>query len=195
MGALWSVCIPLQHIKVIRQKYPAVHRFSGRLAILASFSLGLSGMLFSPLKLAYTAPLFHIHRLRIGTGNQKYTILAWPSFESGIWILGGIFLILSILTIQSARAKRYEEHRKWAKILTLTGYIVPLQRVFMLVLNVLGFGILPQLSKNQKEFFNCPDTLSVSAKSAAEKAGFAWTTWTAAVMMITYTVRMKQVKK
>lgn len=191
MGALWCVCIPLQHIKSIRQKYPALHRYSGRLAILASFSLAISGILFSPLKLAYTAPTFHIHRLRIGYGDEKRTVLAWPTFDFGIWILGGAFLFPTLFTIQTARAKKYKEHQKWAKLLTIIGYIVPLQRVFMLFLNVLAFGILPHLSPSQKSFFGCSDNLSVSAKAAAEKAGFAWTAWTAAVVMMTYSIRIK----
>ncbi|PWN36505.1 uncharacterized protein FA14DRAFT_186718 [Meira miltonrushii] len=169
----------------------AMGALCGRLAILASFSLGISGILFSPLKLAYTAPTFHIHKLRIGYGDQKYTVLAWPTFDFGIWILGGAFLIPTLFTIQTARAKKFREHQQWAKLLTIIGYIVPLQRVFMLFLNVLAFGILPHLSSAQKSFFGCPDSLSVPAKAAAEKAGFAWTSWTAAVVMMTYSVRIK----
>lgn len=148
-------------------------------------------MLFSPYKLVFTAPAFHLHRLRVGFDDQKYTILFWPSFDFGIWIIGPAFLIPAFFTIKTARAKKFEDHRYWAKVLTIFGYVVPLQRVFMILLNIVGFGILPYLTPAQKSFFGCPDDLSISAKSAAEKAGFAWTTWASAIVMITYTIKIK----
>lgn len=190
MGTLWCIGIPLQHNQSIRQSFPVIHRICGRMTILASFSLAISGLLFSPYKMAYSAPLFHLHRFKI---NQR-TILAWPTFDLGVWILGALFFVPTLKTIQTARAKRFEEHRYWAKMLTVTGYVVPLQRVFLLLINFLGFGILPHLSPSQKSFLGCPDTLSISAKSAAEKAAFAWTTWAAAVCMISYTIRIKTTK-
>lgn len=183
-GSLWCVLIPLQYVRRLRAKYPAVHRWSGRLTILLSFVLSTTGLLMSPRKLIYTHPnTWHIHRLRLGPGKSGVTVLVWPTFEALSFLIGGLLAYTAYNTLYYARRRDYAKHRVWAEMCTLVGQVVPLQRVCMLPVSLAG-SLTPLLSASQQKFLRVPT--DVVGKAAAERAAFAWTAWTSFALIITF---------
>jgi hypothetical protein len=112
--------------------------------------------------------------------------MAWPTFDLALYFLGPALAYSAYKTIALARAKRFAEHRRYAIICTAIGYVVPLQRVPMLLLPLLSFG-LSCLTDEQRAFLRVPT--SVVAKAEAEKAAFALTAWGASAVAGIYLIR------
>lgn len=183
-GTIWCVSIPVQYVRRLRVKYPAVHRWSGRLTILMSFVLSATGLLMGPRKLSYTHPsIWHIHRLRLGSGQAGVTVMAWPTFEALTTIIGVLLAFTAYKTLYYARTRDYATHRVWAEMCTLIGQVVPLQRVCMLFVGLAGL-IVPLLSAKQQAFFHVPTDLV--GKAGAEQAAFAWTGWASFGLIMTF---------
>lgn len=182
--AIWCVSIPLQFVRRLRTKYPAVHRWSGRASIFTSLVLSLTGLLMAPRKLSYThLNVWHIHQLRIGSHGTGIPIMAWPTFEVSTTIIALLLVVTSYNTWYYARTRDYATHRLWAELCTVVGYTVPLQRAFMLVIALLG-TITPVFTPAQRAFLRIPTDMP--AKSDAERAAFAWTAFAAAVTSTAY---------
>lgn len=181
--SLWCIGIPLQHSKRIRQRFPSVHRWSGRLTIMCSFTLAVTGMIFSPRKLAYSAPTFHLHSLQLGAGPRPVTVLVWPTFDALLWWIGPLLGLSAYKTVTLARAKDFVSHKRWAMACTMVGYVVPLQRVGILFVEIVA-AVLPHLTADQRAFLRCPE--DVVGKAQAEKAAFALTGWGALAVICAY---------
>jgi uncharacterized membrane protein len=186
-GGVWCALMPFQHVKSLRRKYPEIHRWSGRIVIALTLTLSISSMTFGPKNLMFSASTTYVHKLKVGI-NQPITILAWPSFRMLVWVISPTLIISALQTIRTARAKKYEQHQYWASITTLVGYMIPMQRVMMLVLSVIG-AHLHYLSPEQRAFFHIPkDNAHIIEKSQAERAAFSLTAWASTVFMLTWSI-------
>lgn len=171
---VWCIIYPLQHVRRIRVQRPKVHRILGYTAATLSLILTISGLALPLRRLSYSHPnFFHLHTLRIG-GPKTRPLLAWPTFDAALPIIGILLPWTLFHTIKHARAKQFVEHQRWATLHTLVGYIVPLQRAYIVAFQ-LGGHILFHLPQHLK------DKIAVPVKGpeawAAEQASFALTTW------------------
>ncbi|MEH6834790.1 DUF2306 domain-containing protein [Falsihalocynthiibacter arcticus] len=91
-GAAITVLVPLQLIPSLRQRLPALHRWSGRLIILAAIVTAIGGLVYIPLR---------------GTiGGMPMNI--------GFSLYGVLVLLTAVQTIRYARARRFADHNAWA---------------------------------------------------------------------------------
>jgi hypothetical protein len=91
-GAAITVLVPLQLVPSLRLRLPTLHRWSGRLIILAGIAAAVGGLVYIPLR---------------GTiGGMPMNI--------GFSLYGVLVLITALQTIRYARARRIAEHNAWA---------------------------------------------------------------------------------
>lgn len=91
-GAAMTALVPLQLIPSIRRRLPAMHRWSGRLIIIAAVATGVGGLIYIPLR---------------GT-------IGGTPMNIGFSIYGLLVLLTAFKTIRYARARRIGEHNAWA---------------------------------------------------------------------------------
>lgn len=91
-GAVITVLVPLQLISALRRRLPGLHRWSGRLIILAALATALGGLIYIPLR---------------GT-------IGGPLMDVGFSIYGALMLLAAAQTILHARARRIVTHNEWA---------------------------------------------------------------------------------
>ena len=91
-GALLLVLGPIQLVRQVRAKAPAVHRWIGRLYALAAFLAGVGGLTFIALK---------------GTvGGLPMTV--------GFTAYGALMVLAAVQTVRHAMARNIDVHRAWA---------------------------------------------------------------------------------
>ena len=91
-GAAITALVPLQLIPLYRQRLPALHRWSGRIIIIAAVVTAVGGLVYIPLR---------------GTiGGMPMNI--------GFSIYGVLVLLTALQTIRHARARRFADHNTWA---------------------------------------------------------------------------------
>ncbi|MEM1360104.1 MAG: DUF2306 domain-containing protein [Pseudomonadota bacterium] len=91
-GGLITGLAPLQLLGIVRRRWPAIHRWSGRVLVCLAALTGVSG-------LTYIA-------LRGTIGGLDMSL----SFS-----LNGVLMILcAVQTIRFARRRRFDRHRRWA---------------------------------------------------------------------------------
>ncbi|KJK79868.1 hypothetical protein H634G_04107 [Metarhizium anisopliae BRIP 53293] len=147
---VWCVAIPLQHIDGLRMKWPIFHRINGYTALTASLIQSISGVLFLIYGYAYTHQnLLHIHYLCIR--GKWIPPFLWPTFEAGLWVYAPIFVFTLARTVQTARSRNLAQHRKWAVLHTIAGYVIAINRLNLTVLLVFG-DILTWLPARTREF-------------------------------------------
>ena len=98
-GALFMVLGPLQFVRVLRSRYPQVHRWCGRIFLTASAVVGVSG-----LTLAFGKT--------IGGVDEKAAIVLFGSF----------FLIALVKALWHALRREFAQHREWM----IRGYAIGL---------------------------------------------------------------------
>ncbi|WP_245541116.1 DUF2306 domain-containing protein [Yoonia vestfoldensis] len=92
LGALITLLVPLQLIRPLRARLPALHRWTGRLVTLAAGITALGG-------LAYIA-------LRGTIGGAV--------MDAGFTLYGALMLLAAVQTYRHARARRLDQHNAWA---------------------------------------------------------------------------------
>jgi hypothetical protein len=91
-GAAITVLVPIQLITSLRLRLPVLHRWSGRLIILAAVVTAIGGLVYIPLR---------------GTiGGMPMNI--------GFSLYGVMVLLTALQTIRYARARRIADHNAWA---------------------------------------------------------------------------------
>jgi uncharacterized membrane protein len=96
---LFMVLGPLQFVRSLRTKYPRLHRWSGRIFLLASMVVGVTG-----LRLAFGKT--------IGGVDEK----------AAITLFGSFFLIALAIALRHAIRREFAQHREWM----IRGYAIGL---------------------------------------------------------------------
>lgn len=137
-GAICMLLGPLQFIPSLRQKYPAIHRWSGRTYVVTGLLSGVFGLVFIGLK----------GGLLVGGYNMG---LAFTS-------AGLCFGYCALKLYLEARAGNFVAHRNWA-IRSYGQALSPmLYRYWYVVIAVLGWFDLEEAAKNgcNQETGLCP---------------------------------------
>jgi hypothetical protein len=192
-AVLWCAAIPTQHVKRFRRNHIVLHRWIGRLLVLISILLALTGVYFSVTDLSMSSDVWHVHTLKWGTDpDTALTYLAWPSFRLWALTIGASLAPAAYMTYRYARKGDIVNHQRWAEITTYMGYTVPMERV-MIGINFLIGVVLNYLPSHVRTSLRVPDTLQ--AKHEAEKASFAFTVWSASTIILTYIVVQSRKKQ
>src|SRR5438309_2865847 len=96
---LFMVLGPLQFVRGLRAKHPAVHRWSGRIFLTASAVIGTTGLTMAA-------------RGTIGGADEK----------AAIFLFGGLFLIALAKALWHAMRREFAQHREWM----IRGYAIGL---------------------------------------------------------------------
>lgn len=91
-GAAITVLAPLQLVGPIRRRWPAVHRWSGRVLAVSAGAAALAGLFFIAAR---------------GT-------VGGPMMDAAFTSYGGLMLLAAVQTVRHARARRFDRHRDWA---------------------------------------------------------------------------------
>lgn len=89
-GSVFLALAPLQFVRGLRENHPVLHRWSGRVLLLAALPTGLTGILL---------------QLRSPYGGA-------PAL-SAILVAGSLFLGAAVLAYQAIRRRDMERHREW----------------------------------------------------------------------------------
>ncbi|MEO1640580.1 MAG: DUF2306 domain-containing protein [Pseudomonadota bacterium] len=92
LGAVITLLVPLQLVRGIRTRWPALHRLSGRIIVISAIISALGGLFF------------------IAT---RGTIGGWP-MDVGFTLYGLFMLLAAAQTIRHARAGQIAAHNAWA---------------------------------------------------------------------------------
>ena len=92
-GAAITVLVPLQLIPSLRLRLPALHRWSGRLIIIAAVATAVGGLVYIPLR---------------GT-------IGGTPMNIGFSLYGALVLLTAVQTIRYARARRFADHNATGK--------------------------------------------------------------------------------
>ncbi len=115
-GLLYLALAPLQFVKSIRSKYPALHRWSGRLLVVLSLVLGAAAV-FIGLVFPYS-------------GLPEQIVIAG---------FGTFFLAAAIKGFLCARQKNFKAHREWMMRSFAIGLaIVTMRLIFVPILIIIG---------------------------------------------------------
>lgn len=92
LGAAITLLVPLQLIRPLRQRLPALHRWTGRLVTLAAGITALGGLVYIGLR---------------GT-------IGGAVMDAGFTLYGALMLLAAWQTYRHARARRITQHNAWA---------------------------------------------------------------------------------
>ncbi|MBW4709495.1 DUF2306 domain-containing protein [Roseobacter sp. YSTF-M11] len=92
LGGVLTACAPLQLLTGMRQKWPVLHRWSGRVLVGAACLTGLGGLVFIVLR---------------GTIGGLW-------MDAGFGVYGALLTLCAIQAVRHARAGRFATHRQWA---------------------------------------------------------------------------------
>jgi predicted membrane protein DUF2306 len=156
----------IQFVGWIRSRYPAVHRWIGRVYVTAAFLAGIGGLTFIVTK---------------GT-------IGGTTMDVGFGIYGVLTAAAAIETYRHARARRLDTHRAWAMrlfALAIGSWLYRMDYGFWFLLAD-GAGHLKDFSgpfdKVMAFFFYVPNLLVVEALIRAPRAAMSkGLRWTAAV--------------
>lgn len=183
---IWSLLIPTQHWASIRRNYIFFHRFSGYLIVLSSISLSISASLFPSYGLSFSDPdILSFHKFPI-PGTSFY--LPFPTFNQTIKVLPFTLLLPLYMAIKAIRIeKNIQKHRRWMILHTLAGYAIGVQRVLMLMNNVIGWALFyspDSFSNKVASTFNLPEERDERGVWEVERAAFALTAWLSAFVVM-----------
>lgn len=133
--------MPLQHVESLRKRWPALHRTAGYFILSLSLLLSMSGYWFFFSDNAYTHKnVFHMHNFK-GLGR-----ISWPTFELTLWVIAPFYWLTIYKAAVTARAKDFVRHRKWAVLHTICASFISVERVTLVSLYGIGYGLsfLPQ---------------------------------------------------
>jgi hypothetical protein len=156
----------IQFVGQIRSRYPAVHRWIGRVYVTAAFLAGVGGLTFIAAK---------------GT-------IGGTTMDVGFGIYGVLTAAAAIETYRHARARRLDIHRQWAMrlfALAIGSWLYRMEYGFWFLLAD-GAGHVKDFSgpfdKLMAFFFYVPNLLAVEALIRAPRTSLSATArWTATV--------------
>jgi hypothetical protein len=167
---LWCALIPFQHNDAVRKWWPGLHRFNGYAILLLSLDLGLTGFWMLNRGMSTThKDFFHIHTFY----GLYLPILAWPTFEASLWILGPAYFYSMMRVAESGWLRDYEVHRKWSVFHTVCGYAIAIERVVAVAVNIVGWILTCLPLAIQTDLLRIPQ--EPAAKADVELAALAWT--------------------
>jgi len=150
----------IQFVQAIRSRYPAAHRWIGRVYVTAAFCAGIGGITFIVAK---------------GT-------IGGTTMDVGFGIYGALTVAAAIQTYRHARARRLDMHRAWALrlfALAIGSWLYRMEYGFWFLLAD-GAGHLKDFSgpfdKVMVFFFYVPNLLVVEALIRAPRAALSNTT-------------------
>jgi hypothetical protein len=182
-STIWSFVMPLQYWGTLRKSRPTLHRFTGYIALSCSLILTLSGLAFIPRQLAFSKPILAMHYI--------HGIPVFPSFNFGaVFFAAPAMLITGLRAIYLARHKRFAEHRRWAVYHGIAGYFISFQRVWMLLVGV--FGTILSNAPKLQALLQTDRVMTLRAKSDAELAAFAFTTWAGGLTSIAWVLYVRR---
>ena len=82
-----------------------------------------------------------------------------------------VFLYTLLRTVQTARARQFELHRKWAVLHSIAGYGVAINRVVLTFVLIAGYGLAALPDRVQQEWLKLPQSLPKIAE--VEMSAFA----------------------
>ena len=91
-GALITLLVPFQLIGPQRRRFPRLHRWSGRVIVIAAIITAIGGLIYIAL---------------------RGTIGGMP-MNAGFTLYGVLMLLAAVQTIRHARARRIDRHNAWA---------------------------------------------------------------------------------
>lgn len=91
-GGLITLLVPLQLVAPLRRRFPRLHRWSGRLIVLAAILTAIGGLIYIALR---------------GT-------IGGAVMNAGFMLYGSLMLLAATQTILHARAGRITQHNAWA---------------------------------------------------------------------------------
>ena len=156
----------IQFVPAIRSRYPAAHRWIGRVYVTAAFCAGVGGITFIIAK---------------GT-------IGGATMDVGFGIYGALTVLAAIQTYRHARARRLDIHRAWAMrlfALAIGSWLYRMEYGFWFLLAD-GAGHMKDFSgpfdKVMVFFFYVPNLLVVEALIRAPRAALSNTAkWVATV--------------
>lgn len=89
-------------------------------------------------------------------------------------------------TAKTARKKDLIRHQNWAVAHSLTGYVIAMERVSIVVINLVGWILTLFPVNTVQHFFDVQD--SVESKSSAELAAFAFANVLALVLSLVWAI-------
>lgn len=163
---IWSILVPLQHIEIIRKRWPALHRGGGYIVLTGSLVLSMTGYWLNAREQTYTHEnLWHLHNL------SGLSPIGWPTFALTTWLLGPPYLFTLFRTAQTARNKNFDSHRRWAVAHSICAYAISLERLAVFATLFAGWILALFPKERVYQILNLPDTME--AKASAELDTFA----------------------
>lgn len=134
----WAIAMPLQFSASFRRRYPSWHRRIG------TVTLGLSGLL-----IGISGFLMHVAGITYQTPDPVGT-LAWLFSNLTVsTVLSLLFLYTTYKGYVTARAKKFNEHKRWMVRYASLGYSVVVQRVlFIFLIIVYPYEVENRTSRN-----------------------------------------------
>eukprot|EP01120_Amphizonella_sp_Union-15-10_P011783 TRINITY_DN5096_c0_g1_i1.p1 TRINITY_DN5096_c0_g1~~TRINITY_DN5096_c0_g1_i1.p1 ORF type:complete len:257 (-),score=18.55 TRINITY_DN5096_c0_g1_i1:108-878(-) len=109
-AVVWGILGPIQLLGFVKRRYLSIHRWMGRLSVIAALNVIWTGVILSI-------------KTKFGYHISFSMIVYFP-----------YFLLSILLTYNYARNHKVQLHRKWALRSFVLGFVPPLQRVFMIIL-------------------------------------------------------------
>jgi tetratricopeptide (TPR) repeat protein len=92
-AAIINVGGPLQLIAQLRDRFPAFHRWNGRIYLLAAFTMGVSGLYLT---------------------LSGRTVIGDLSQHIGLWLSAVLIIVFAVMALRYALARDFKTHRRWA---------------------------------------------------------------------------------
>jgi uncharacterized membrane protein len=141
-GMIFMVLGPLQFVRSLRAKHPAVHRWSGRIFLTASAVIGTTGL----------------------TMALRGTIGGWDE-KSAILIFGSFFLFALGKALWHAMHREFAKHREWM----IRGYAVGLAvaTIRPIMASFFALAVLHGRTPQPQNFFGAAFWIGFTAQTMA----------------------------
>ena len=147
---LFMILGPLQFVRRIRERQPAIHRWSGRIFLTASAVVGISGLWMASGK-------------TIGGMDEKAAIVLFGSF----------FLVALAKALWHAMRREFARHREWMIRGYATGLAVATIRLIMAMF--FASAVLRGHTPEPREFFGMAFWIGFTAQAVAAEMWIVWT--------------------
>jgi len=149
-GIMFMVLGPLQFVRGLRAKHPAVHRWSGRIFLTASAVIGTTGLTMAA-------------RGAIGGADEK----------AAIFLFGGFFLIALAKALWHAMRREFAQHREWM----IRGYAVGLAvaTIRPIMGGFFAAAAMRGLTPEPSTFFGKAFWIGFTAQTIAAEMWVRWT--------------------
>lgn len=155
---LFMVLGPLQFLRGLRAKYPQFHRWSGRIFLTASATVGITGLTMA-------------FRQTVGGVDEK----------AAITLFGFFFLIAMAKALWHALHREFAQHREWM----IRGYAIGLAvaTIRPIIAAFFAAGVLRGHTPEPKEFFGTAFWIGFTLQTIAAEIWINYTRPTAAAQL------------